>query len=93
MLSLFQAHQLQPFTQNILQARNFIDSIKSRHPTAAPPEIAQRAATCCHIGAAAAEQLGTELKFDPKTEKFTNNDLANKMLMRPMREPWRLAGT
>ena len=70
--------------------RNFIDSVKSRHPTAAPPEIAHRAATCCHIGAAAVEQLGTELKFDPKLEKFTNNDLANTMLMRPMREPWTL---
>jgi predicted dehydrogenase len=68
--------------------RNFIDSIKSRHPTAAPPEVAHRAATCCHLGAIAAEQVGTELSFDPVSERFTNNDLANQMLRRPMLDPW-----
>ena len=68
--------------------RNFIDSVKSRHSTTAPPEVAHRAATCCHLGAIAVEQLGVELQFDPKTEQFTNNDLANSMLMRPMRDEW-----
>ncbi|MBH52814.1 MAG: hypothetical protein CMI18_00505 [Opitutaceae bacterium] len=69
--------------------RNFIDPVKSRHLTAAP-EISHRAATCYHIGAIAAEQIGQELVFDPKTETFTNNDLANSMLMKPLREPWAL---
>jgi len=68
--------------------RNFVDSIKSRHSTAAPAEIAQRAATCCHMGAIAAEQMGVELTFDPTTETFTHNDLANQMLSKPMRDPW-----
>lgn len=68
--------------------RNFIDSVKSRHVTAAPPEVAHRAATCCHMGAIAAEQVGEELIFDPETERFSNNDRANRMLMRPMRDQW-----
>jgi hypothetical protein len=36
--------------------------------------------------------LGRKLKFDPKTERFADND-ANKMPMysRPQREPWTLA--
>jgi predicted dehydrogenase len=69
--------------------RNFIDAVQSRGPTAAPAEIAQRAAIICHMGAIAAK-IGGELQFDPKTERFTNNDAANAMLMRPMQGPWAL---
>ena len=68
--------------------RNFVDSVFSRHPTASPVEAAHRAATCCHIGAIAAEQPGEKLIFDPVSESFTGNDQANRMLMRPMRRSW-----
>ena len=68
--------------------RNFIDSVKSRHSTAAPVEVAHRSATCCHIGAIAAELEGEELKFDPVSEQFTNHPLANQMLEKPMRDEW-----
>ena len=68
--------------------RNFIDSVKSRHATAAPVEVAHRSATCCHMGAIAAEQMGTDLAFDPVAEKFTNNELGNSLLKRPMRDEW-----
>jgi hypothetical protein len=40
------------------------------------------------MGAIAAEQMGVELRFDPTTETFTNNDLANQMLSKPMRDRW-----
>ncbi len=33
-------------------------------------------------------QLGPTLKFDPKTEKFIENDRANRLLTRPYREPF-----
>jgi predicted dehydrogenase len=33
-------------------------------------------------------QLGPTLKFDPKTEKFIDNDEANRLLTRPYREPF-----
>jgi len=69
--------------------RNFIDSMISRGPTAAPAEIAQRASTICHLGAISAKlQLG--LKFDPKAETFTGDEAANAMLMRPMRAAWKI---
>lgn len=68
--------------------RNFIDSIKSRHLTAAPVDIAHRSATCCHMGAIAAEQMGTDLAFDPVAERFTNSPRANRMLEKQMRDEW-----
>ncbi len=37
--------------------------------------------------------LGRKLKWDPKAERFDNDDQANAMLTRPMRKPWTLAET
>ncbi len=70
--------------------RNFIDAVYSRERTAATAEIAQRAATTCHIGAISAV-LGRPLKFDSKAERFENDEQANQMLLRPMREAWKIA--
>jgi predicted dehydrogenase len=69
--------------------RNFIDCVLSRKETAASVESAHRAASCCHLGTAAA-LLKRDLKFDPKAETFAGDDEANKMVMRAMRENWRL---
>lgn len=69
--------------------RNFVDAIYSRGEVAAPAEIAQRAATICHMGAIAAK-VGHGLTFDPVTETFPQQDAANAMLLRPMRAPWKL---
>ena len=33
-------------------------------------------------------KLQQDLDWDPKTEQFINNELANGMLSRKMREPW-----
>ena len=70
--------------------RNFIDAVLSRGRTAATAEIAQRAATTCHIGAISA-LLKRPLKFDPKSERFESDEQANQMLLRPMREAWKIA--
>lgn len=67
--------------------RNFIDAVLTRGQTAAPAEIAQRAAVICHMGTIAAK-IGHPLKFDPKTERFEGSDAANAMLTRSMRGPW-----
>lgn len=69
--------------------RNFIDCVLSRGPTAAPAEAAQRAATICHMGGIAAK-LGRALKFDPKTERFENDEAANALLMRALPVQWPL---
>ncbi len=69
--------------------RNFIDAVLSRGPTAAPAEVAQRAATTCQLGAIAVA-LGRGLKFDPAAERFVDDEEANQHLIKPMRAEWQL---
>jgi predicted dehydrogenase len=69
--------------------RNFIDCVYSRNITAAPVETAHRTASACYMGSIAAE-VGGSLRFDPKSERFVNNDAANQHLMKVMRAPWKL---
>lgn len=68
---------------------NFIDSVLSREPTAAPVETAHRSATLCHLGHIAT-RLNRPLQWDPKKEEFENDPEANAMRSRPTRAPWRL---
>ncbi len=67
--------------------RNFIDCVISREETIAPAEIAHRSITIAHLGNIAM-MLEQDLEWDPETERVTNNEQANEMLKRPMREPW-----
>jgi myo-inositol 2-dehydrogenase/D-chiro-inositol 1-dehydrogenase len=67
--------------------RNFIDCVISRKETIAPAEIAHRSITMSHLGNIAMK-LQQDLDWNPKTEQFIHNDLANSMLKRKMREPW-----
>jgi predicted dehydrogenase len=68
--------------------RNFIDCIKTRTDPIAPVETGHRSATICHI-ANIAMQLKRRLRWDPDCEKFTGDNMANCMLGRAKREPWR----
>jgi myo-inositol 2-dehydrogenase/D-chiro-inositol 1-dehydrogenase len=67
--------------------RNFVDCVLSRKETAAPAEIGHRSITMSHLGNIAM-QLEQDLDWNPDTEKFVNNETANSMLSRTMREPW-----
>ena len=67
--------------------RNFIDCVISRQETAAPAEIGHRSITTSHLGNIAM-LLEQDLRWNPVNEKFINNDGANNMLSREMREPW-----
>jgi predicted dehydrogenase len=70
--------------------RNFLDCIKARNPmTTANVESAHRATMICHIGNICV-RLGRKLRFDPATERFENDDEANRMTSRAMRPPWHL---
>jgi len=68
---------------------NFLECIKSRSPTVAPVEVGHRSCTLCLLGDIAM-RLGQKLKWDPQKERFIDNELANRMLSRPMRSPWHL---
>ncbi len=67
--------------------RNFIDCVISREEPIAPAEIGHRSITMSHLGNIAMK-LQQDLEWDPEKEQIINNDLANSMLSREMREPW-----
>ncbi len=66
---------------------NFIDCVISGDEPIAPAEVAHRSITIAHLGNISM-LLNQELEWDPKTERFVNNTLANALLDRPMRAPW-----
>ena len=69
--------------------KNFVDCIKSGKKTITPIEVAHRSTSVCLIGGICLK-LGRKLQWDPKTERFVNDDEANKLLSYPMRTPWQL---
>lgn len=69
--------------------KNFLDCIKTRSRTVAPVEVAVRSDAICQLSDIAM-RLGRKLKWDPDTEQFIGDEGANRMLRRPMRDPWRL---
>jgi predicted dehydrogenase len=64
---------------------NWLEAIRDNKPTIAPVEEAHRACSACllhHISM----KLKRKLYWDPKTEKFKNDDQANSMLSRRQRK-------
>ena len=66
---------------------NWLECIQNRKQPISPIEIGHRACTMCLISHIAMKVPGV-LKWDPKTEKFKKNDLANSMLKRQQRFPY-----
>ncbi|MEA3226122.1 MAG: Gfo/Idh/MocA family oxidoreductase [Planctomycetota bacterium] len=69
--------------------RNFLDCIKTHRDTAAPVEVGHRSVSICHLGNIAMI-LKRKLQWNPKDERFVNDEQANQMLTRSMRSPWHL---
>lgn len=69
------------------QHGNWLECIRSRKEPVSPVEIGHRACTVCLISHIAMKIPGM-LQWDPKAEKFLNNDVANSMLSRPQRYPY-----
>jgi predicted dehydrogenase len=69
--------------------QNWLDCIRTRKPTAAPVEVAHRSSTLCNLGAISM-LLGRKLRWDAENERILGDDEANRLLSRPMREPWTL---
>jgi len=69
--------------------RNLLDCVKSRAETICNIDVAVQADIICQISDIAI-RFEQKLKWDPKTERFANNDAANRRLSRAMRTPWTL---
>jgi myo-inositol 2-dehydrogenase / D-chiro-inositol 1-dehydrogenase len=69
------------------QHGNWLECIKSRKEPISPVEIGHRTCTVCLISHIAMKIPG-KLEWDPKSERFKNNDQANSMLSRPQRYPY-----
>lgn len=68
---------------------NWLESIRSRLRAASTAEIAHRTCTVCllqHISM----KLKRKLNWDPKLEKFINDEEANAMISRPQRKPFNI---
>ena len=70
--------------------RAFVDAIRQRRRAICDVGPALRSDTLCQLALIAAKR-GRELKWDPRAERFTNDDAANAMLQpRPLRGDWKL---
>jgi len=69
------------------QHENWLDCIQSRRQPVAPVEVGHRSCSFCLLSHTAMKLPG-KLYWDPKKERFINNDKANSMLSRPQRAPF-----
>jgi len=67
--------------------RNWLGCIKSRKDPICTAEIGARSADICHL-ANAGYATRRPLKWDPQRHWFINDDEANRLLDRDMRDPW-----
>jgi len=67
----------------------WLDCIRARSAKGinVPVEVGHRSGTICHLANIAME-LERELNWDPAEEKFIDDDQANRMTSRPVREGW-----
>lgn len=66
---------------------NWLDCIQSGKEPLSPAEIGHRACSVCLVSHVAMK-VGRKLEWDPKAERFVNDDEANSHLSRPQRAPY-----
>jgi myo-inositol 2-dehydrogenase / D-chiro-inositol 1-dehydrogenase len=69
------------------QHLNWLECIQTRKAPISPVEIGHRTCSVCLISHMAMK-LPRKLNWDPKAERFINDDEANAMLSRPQRAPY-----
>ncbi|MDP7639498.1 MAG: Gfo/Idh/MocA family oxidoreductase [Candidatus Hydrogenedentes bacterium] len=67
--------------------RNFLDCVKTREQPVANPSVMHHSMCTVHA-ANICMWLERDLEFDPETERFINDDEANRLRSRAQREPW-----
>lgn len=68
--------------------RNFLDCVKSREAPAASMRAAMEGELLTHLAYIAVE-TGEQLTWDARKRRFADSSVANRMLHRAMRSPWR----
>ena len=66
---------------------DWLTSIRTRQPPAAPAEVGHRSCTACLL-AHGAMKLHRELKWDAQAERYIHDEEANARLSRPQRPPY-----
>jgi len=69
--------------------QNWLDCIRTRARPACDVETGCRSTTVSHLGCIA-HWTGRSLRWDPAGEQFIDDDEANRLRGRAMREPWRV---
>lgn len=67
--------------------KNWVDCMRTREKPRADVEIAHRSTILCHLGNIA-RWTGRKLQWNPKKERFVDDDDANSYLKRKMRKPY-----
>jgi len=76
-------------TVRAAHARNFLDCIKSRQPAAENLDIGHHVSTVAHLGNLALRSK-SRIEWDAAAERVTNNEVANRLVTRAYRAPWKL---
>ena len=83
--------KLKPGDIHLLQDKNhysnFIEAIKSRRPAVSDVDSATQSDFISHLGDIAI-RTGRKIQWDPVKETIIGDDVAARMMTRPMREPW-----
>ena len=69
--------------------QNWLDCIRTRERPACDVEFGCRSTTVSHLGCIA-HWTGRALRWNPATEQFIDDEQANRLRWRPMRQPWRV---
>jgi len=67
----------------------FPEAVRQRKESGGHVEAAHRAITIAHL-ANISIRLGRKIKYDPVKEEVIGDDVANRLVYQPMREPWHL---
>ena len=68
---------------------DFLEALRTRRRPASDADVGRRSITVCHLGNIA-YWLKRPLKWDPVKEEFVGDPVANRMLEREKRSPWRV---
>jgi len=79
-----------PLERSDSHSGNWLECIASRRRPVMDVEIGHRVTCWSHLGNLA-YQLGRKLRWNPVTERFADDDQANRLLHTAYRPPWRLS--